>query len=98
MTVEEIKKDIEAYDNLETVLRRYTNELQYLRDNADSITIDTITYYTDDTIEKQIFAFAPYRTLSGQVLIDSLEQHIKDIEREMADIRTKYKGVIDFEN
>lgn len=97
LTAEQIKEDIEKYDNIKMVLDQYKENLQYIRNNADNITIDSVIYYLNDTGQKAGLAFHAYRTLSVQSIIDSLEQNIKDIERELADIREKYKGLIDFE-
>ena len=98
MTAEEIKNDIEVYDDLYMILEKYTDEVQQLRQNAKEMTIDFVVYYLPGAIQKRALAFFPYRTLSAQVLIDCLEQHINDIKSDMAVIREKYKGVIDFEN
>lgn len=98
MTAEGIKKDIKEYEGLGIILKEYTDNVQELREKADNISIDSVLYNDRETGRTFGLAFNPERAMSVQTLIDSLEQHIKDIEREMADIRTKYKGVIDFEN
>lgn len=96
MTAWQTKVDIETYNGLMSELKRYTNVLQQFRDNADNITIHCVKYSYKE--HDATFEFCPYRNLSVQAFIDSLEQNIKGIMHDMADIRDKYKGVIDFED
>ena len=100
MTAWQTKEDIEAYNGLMFELKRYTDVLQQFRDNADNIAIHCVKYSYKESglIHDATFEFCPYRNLSVQAFIDSLEQNIKGIMHDMADIRDKYKGVIDFED